>query len=191
MGVASQIDSSFNSWIVALGHINLGRTLPSAPVPKTRKCRSRRLPWRRVLSGDGSAYVGFWFHCSPNPFLVFSHLFTVEFLLTLNGLLAGDAGLAPRIDLFGIKAFSSAILAQLKRRKTGRFEDDSEPGFSGAVLGDGVFQGNCRVNRLTMPLFSRPVALDPGSTARCRSAPSYVFGPEPVKNHQRRVNDPP
>ncbi len=26
-----------------------------------------------------------------------------------------------------------------------------------------------------MPLFSRPVALDPGSPARCRSAPSYVF----------------
>lgn len=26
------------------------------------------------------------------------------------------------------------------------------------------FQGGCRVNRLSMPLFSRPAALDPGST---------------------------
>jgi len=44
----------------------------------------------------------------------------------------------------------------------------------------GVFQGSCRANRLTMPLFSRVVALDPGSTARCRSAPSYVFDPTTV-----------
>ena len=27
----------------------------------------------------------------------------------------------------------------------------------------GVFQGSCRVNRLTMPLFSRPLAPDPDS----------------------------
>ncbi|WP_230202299.1 hypothetical protein, partial [Pseudomonas syringae] len=27
----------------------------------------------------------------------------------------------------------------------------------------GVFQGSCRVSRLTMPLFSQPVALDPDS----------------------------
>src|SRR3990167_11357540 len=40
----------------------------------------------------------------------------------------------------------------------------------------GVFQGSCRVNRLTMPLVSRSVALDPGSAARCRSAPSYASG---------------
>lgn len=44
------------------------------------------------------------------------------------------------------------------------------------VVGYGVFQGSCRVNRLTMPLFSRPVALDPGSTTRYRSAPSYASG---------------
>ncbi|MDU8432970.1 hypothetical protein RYA99_27700, partial [Pseudomonas syringae pv. actinidifoliorum] len=31
--------------------------------------------------------------------------------------------------------------------------------FSSAIAG--VFQGSCRVSRLTMPLFSRPVALDP------------------------------
>jgi hypothetical protein len=41
----------------------------------------------------------------------------------------------------------------------------------------GVFQGSCRVSRLTMPLFSRSVALDPGSTTRCRPVPSYVFHP--------------
>ncbi|WP_220034573.1 hypothetical protein, partial [Pseudomonas syringae] len=32
----------------------------------------------------------------------------------------------------------------------------------------GVFQGSCRVNRLTMLLFSQRFALDPGLTARCR-----------------------
>ncbi|MDU8587518.1 hypothetical protein, partial [Pseudomonas syringae] len=31
----------------------------------------------------------------------------------------------------------------------------------------GVFQGSCRVNRLTMLLFSQRFALDPGLTARC------------------------
>ena len=40
----------------------------------------------------------------------------------------------------------------------------------------GIFQGSCRVNRLTMPPFSRSVALDPGSTTRCRSVPSYASG---------------
>ena len=44
------------------------------------------------------------------------------------------------------------------------------------LVGNGVFQGSCRVNRLTMPLVSRSVALDPGSAARCRSAPSYASG---------------
>ncbi len=39
------------------------------------------------------------------------------------------------------------------------------------------FQGSCRVSRVTMPLFYRPAALDPGSTTRCRSVPSYVFHP--------------
>ncbi|MDU8081938.1 hypothetical protein RX812_28265, partial [Pseudomonas syringae pv. actinidiae] len=38
----------------------------------------------------------------------------------------------------------------------------------------GVFQGSCRVNRLTMVLFSQRFALDPGLTARCRSVPSCV-----------------
>ncbi|WP_031310127.1 hypothetical protein, partial [Pseudomonas syringae] len=38
----------------------------------------------------------------------------------------------------------------------------------------GVFQGSCRVNRLTMLLFSQRFALDPGLTARCRSVPSCV-----------------
>uniref|UniRef100_UPI000517A3F6 extracellular solute-binding protein n=4 Tax=Pseudomonas syringae TaxID=317 RepID=UPI000517A3F6 len=48
----------------------------------------------------------------------------------------------------------------------------------GALLADGVaadkiypigvFQGSCRVNRLTMLLFSQRFALDPGLTARCR-----------------------
>lgn len=38
----------------------------------------------------------------------------------------------------------------------------------------GVFQGACCVNRLTMLLFSRPAASDPGSTAPCLSAPSFV-----------------
>ncbi|WP_237613857.1 hypothetical protein, partial [Pseudomonas syringae] len=46
--------------------------------------------------------------------------------------------------------------------------------------GSGVFQGSCRVSRLTMPLFSQPVALDPDSTTRCRSAPSYAFDPTTV-----------
>ncbi|MDU8637049.1 transposase domain-containing protein, partial [Pseudomonas syringae] len=40
--------------------------------------------------------------------------------------------------------------------------------------GLGVFQGSCRVNRLTMLLFSQRFALDPGLTARCRSVPSCV-----------------
>ena len=31
-----------------------------------------------------------------------------------------------------------------------------------------------------MPLFSQPVALDPGSTARYRSVPSYAFDPTTV-----------
>ncbi|MCQ4654172.1 IS4 family transposase, partial [Pseudomonas syringae] len=47
----------------------------------------------------------------------------------------------------------------------------------GAVLDfaeHGVFQGSCRVNRLTMLLFSQRFALDPGLTARCRSVPSCV-----------------
>lgn len=44
----------------------------------------------------------------------------------------------------------------------------------------GVFQGSCRVNRLTMPLLSRPVVLDPGSAARCRSVPSYAFDPTTI-----------
>ena len=26
------------------------------------------MPGKRALSGGGKAYVGFWFHCSPNPF---------------------------------------------------------------------------------------------------------------------------
>ena len=38
----------------------------------------------------------------------------------------------------------------------------------------GVFQGTCRVNRPTMPLFSRPAAPDPGSASPCRSVPSYA-----------------
>ena len=25
------------------------------------------MPGKRALSGGGRAYVGFWFHCSPNP----------------------------------------------------------------------------------------------------------------------------
>jgi hypothetical protein len=50
------------------------------------------------------------------------------------------------------------------------FECESLP-----ALSDGVFQGCYRVNRLTMPLFSRPAALDPRSTTRYRSALSYVF----------------
>ncbi|EPG7476354.1 recombinase family protein, partial [Pseudomonas aeruginosa] len=25
------------------------------------------MPGKRALSGGGKAYVGFWFHCSPNP----------------------------------------------------------------------------------------------------------------------------
>ncbi|WP_234451925.1 hypothetical protein, partial [Pseudomonas sp. MF6776] len=45
-----------------------------------------------------------------------------------------------------------------------------------ALGGIGIFQGSCRVNRLTMPPFSRSVALDPGSTTRCRSVPSYASG---------------
>lgn len=44
------------------------------------------------------------------------------------------------------------------------------------VITGGIFQGSCRVNRLTMPPFSRSVALDPGSTTRCRSVPSYASG---------------
>ncbi|POR68057.1 hypothetical protein BKM25_28000, partial [Pseudomonas avellanae] len=43
----------------------------------------------------------------------------------------------------------------------------------GLVIG-GVFQGSCRVNRLTMLLFSQRLALDPGLTARRRSVPSCV-----------------
>ncbi|MDG6415878.1 hypothetical protein QCD78_25145, partial [Pseudomonas syringae pv. actinidiae] len=49
------------------------------------------------------------------------------------------------------------------------------PGFIDDAMPDGwggVFQGSCRVNRLTMLLFSQRFALDPGLTARCRSVPS-------------------
>lgn len=42
------------------------------------------------------------------------------------------------------------------------------------LMGVGVFQGTCRVNRPTMPLFSRPAAPDPGSASPCRSVPSYA-----------------
>lgn len=38
----------------------------------------------------------------------------------------------------------------------------------------GVFQGTCRVNHPTMPLFSRPAAPDPGSASPSLLAPSYA-----------------
>ena len=28
---------------------------------------SSRMPGKRALNGASRAYVGFWFHCSPNP----------------------------------------------------------------------------------------------------------------------------
>ena len=80
----------------------------------------------------------------------------------------------------------SARHPQVRQRKQcyqlrGIFYQSAKPHFGVTKLAlNGVFQGSCRVNRLTMPLFSQPVALDPGSTARYRSVPSYAFDPTTV-----------
>ena len=45
------------------------------------------------------------------------------------------------------------------------------------TLAPGVFQGSCRVSRLTMPLVSQAALLDRGSTSRYLSVPSCVSVP--------------
>lgn len=47
--------------------------------------------------------------------------------------------------------------------------------YSGARDGIGVFQGSCRVIRLTMPLFSPRAAPDPDSAAPLTLVPSFAF----------------
>ncbi len=70
-----------------------------------------------------------------DTFLVFVRLLPIFFLLSLLRLLAGDEGLPPSRDLLGVKAFTTAILAQVDLGQAGRFENDSKFGFGWSALG--------------------------------------------------------
>ena len=43
------------------------------------------MPGKRALSGGGRAYVGFWFHCSPNPSLTGITVADLEQLFCIHG----------------------------------------------------------------------------------------------------------
>ncbi|WP_146053300.1 hypothetical protein, partial [Pseudomonas amygdali] len=125
-----------------------------------------------------SALYGYFAYDSQHPYTVIAHLIGLDSpFKTISQLSFFDGAFALGITLLSVVMIYLWLAActLLGTLALGEWIGGTKKVlFKHQLAHGGVFQGSCRVNRLTMLLFSQRLALDPGLTARRRSVPSCV-----------------